>query len=310
MDMTWLASEAKSLHQIFNNVFYLMASTCLIIGIITEYFKIPLGGMPQFSQLVARVLIAALLLVAVPEIMNMLASVTDAVVNDVGGLNKYSLVLSRMGEKLGHLSKSWVSFRDMIILLVSFLSFCFLHITVYLMDAFFVFAWMMLYIMSPLLVALFVLPATESATKQLFNSLFEVCAWKCVWGVLCALLWSFALSDINKPEYHVDFLTAIVLNLMLGFSVIMTPKVTSAFFSGGISNVADSFGSTMLAAASLTPSGIAGKIAAHTIRKDSYPRRALRGLGRVASRPVKTAGKNAYGAFQKQIKSDSKPEGV
>jgi hypothetical protein len=311
MDMNWLAAEAKNLHQIFNNVFYLMVSTCLVIGIITEYFKIPLGGMPQFSQMIGRVLVAALLLVAVPEIMNMLASVTDAIVNDVGGLNKYSVVLQRMGEKLGGLSKSWVSFRDMIILLVSFLTFCFLHITVYLMDAFFVFAWMMLYIMSPLLVALFVLPATQSATKQLFKSLFEVCAWKCVWGVLCALLWSFALSDINKPEYHVDFLTAIILNLMLAFSVIMTPKVTSAFLGGGISQVADSFGSAMLTAAAWTPQGLSAKIAAHTIKKDSLPRKALRGARGAAFRPVKRAGKNMYSSIRQRFKSEpQKPEGV
>lgn len=299
MDMNWLATEAKSLHQIFNNLFYVMISIALITGVIIEYFKLPLGGVPQFSHLVGRVLTAAILLVAVPELMNMLAGVTDAVVNEVGGLTQFSLVMHRMGEKLGSLSLSWVSFRDVIILVISFLTFYLLYITVYLMDAFFVFAWMMLYIMSPVLVALFVLPSTQSATRQLFKSMFEVCAWKMVWGVLSALLWSFALSDINKPQHNVDFLTAIILNLMLAFSVIMTPKITSAFLGGGISQVADSFGGAFLSAASLTPQGMAGKLAARTIGKNSYTRRALS----AAVRPVKNSVAGRYERFRNRGKA-------
>ena len=302
MDMNWLATEAKTLHQIFNNLFYIMITTALIAGVIIEYFKLPLGGVPQFSQLVGRVLTSAVLLVAVPELMNMLASVTDAVVSDVGGLTQFGLVMHRMGEKLGSLSMSWVSFKDVIILVISFLTFYLLYITVYLMDAFFVFAWMMLYIMSPVLVALFVLPSTQGATKQLFKSMFEVCAWKMVWGVLSALLWSFALSDINKPGNKVDFLTAIILNLMLAFSVIMTPKVTSAFLGGGISQVADSFGATMLSAAALTPQSIAGRLAARAVGQDSYPRRALRAV----TRPLK----KSVSARYKRFKNRGEPEGT
>ena len=233
-----------------------MILTGLTIGIVTEYFKIPLGGLPQFNQLVGRVFIAALLLVATPEIMNMLASVTDSVAKEIGQLNEFKLVLDRMGVRLEHLTFSWVRVKDAILLIISFLTFFLLYVTVYLADSFFVFAWMLLYIMSPVLIALFVLPQTAGATKQLFKSMFEVCAWKMVWGVLAALLWSFALSDINKAETDVTFLTAIILNLMLAFSVMLTPKITSAFLGGGISGIADSFGSTMMTAAALTPAGL------------------------------------------------------
>lgn len=304
MDMNWLATEAKSLHQIFNNLFYIMVTTALIAGVTIEYFKLPLGGVPQFSQLAGRVLTAAILLAAVPELMNILASATDSLVTEIGGLNQFDLVMKTMGDKLGSLSLSWVSFKDAIILIISFLTFYLLYITVYLMDAFFVFAWMMLYIMAPLLIALFVLPATQSATKQLFRSMFEVCAWKCVWGVLSALLWSFALSDINRPEHNIDFLTAIILNLMLAFSVIMTPKVTSAFLGGGISQVADAFGATMLTAASLTPQSLAAKVAAGTVGRSSYPRRALGAM----ARPIKQSYQRGKESWSQ--KKSIKPKGL
>jgi len=291
LDTTWLSTEARTLHQLFNSLFYFIVLTCLSIGIITEYFKIPLGGMPQFNQLVGRVFIACLLLIATPEIMNMLASVTDSVAKEIGQLNEFKLVLSRMGDRLEHLTFSWVRVKDAILLIVSFLTFFMLYVTVYLADAFFVFAWMMLYIMAPVLIALFVLPLTAGATKQLFRSMFEVCAYKMVWGVLAALLWSFALSDINKPETDVTFLTAIILNLMLAFSVMLTPKITSAFLGGGISGIAESFGATMMSAAALTPSGLITGATAQTWKNRVVrfsPIQRLRPGKSAARPPVKT----------------------
>lgn len=56
-----------------------------------------------------------------------------------------------------------------------------------------------------------------------------------------------------------NFLTVIILNLMLAFSVLLTPKITSAFLGGGISNMAAGFGSMIMGAMALTPMGfIAG----------------------------------------------------
>jgi hypothetical protein len=291
LDTQWLSNEARSLHDLFSSLFYVIILTCLTIGIITEYFKITLGAMPQFTHLVGRVAIACILLLAFPEIMNMLAGVTDEVSKEIGQLNQFKLVLTRMGERLGQLSFSWVRVKDAVLLVISFLTFFLLYITVYLADSFFMFSWMMLYILSPVLIALFVLPATASATRALFKSMFEVCAWKCVWGVLAALLWSFALSDINRPEAGVTFLSAIILNLMLAFSVMLTPKITSAFLGGGISAVADSFGATMMGAASFTPGGLvtgvlAKNLVKRSVGKSSFLRKAIR--SRRQRKPKKT----------------------
>jgi len=139
MDMSWLAGEAKTLHEIFHGLFFVIVSTLLITGVVLEYFKLPLGGMPQFTHLVGRALVATLLLVAVPEVMNALASVTDSVVDKIGSLNEFKLVLSKLGERLRGLSLSWVSIKDLEITVISFLSFFLLYITVYLADAFLIY---------------------------------------------------------------------------------------------------------------------------------------------------------------------------
>lgn len=259
MDASWLATEAKTLHEVFASLFYVMILTTLSLAVILEYFKLPLGGTPQFTTLIGRVFIAAILFVATPEIMNALASFTDAVTAEIGSFNNYRLVLDRMGDKVSELSWSWVSVKDSILLLISFLTFFVLYLVVYFFDAMFMFVWLLLYIMSPILIALYILPSTASATMKLYKSLVEVCVWKILWCVLSALLWSFAVSDINKPEAEINFLTAIILNIMLAYSVAQTPKITASFLGAGISEVAGNFGGMLQNAAALTPHGMVTK---------------------------------------------------
>jgi hypothetical protein len=259
LDMTWLASEAQKLHGIFQGAFFSLVTVLLLLAIVLDYFRIPLGGAPGFSTLVARCLIATMLLIAMPEIMNAVANITDAIAHEVGNLNNFKLVLSRMGDKLKTLSWSWTSIKDMVTLMISFLSFFILYITVYFADAAFLYSWTLIYVFSPIILALFVLPVTSGATSAMFRSMIEVSLWKIVWASMAALLWSTALSDINKPEYHIDFLTAIVVNLMLALSVLLTPLLVRSLFGAGVSGAASAIQGMAMAGAALTPMGVVKK---------------------------------------------------
>jgi hypothetical protein len=188
--------------------------------------------------------------------MNTLASVTDQFAGEIGQLNNFKLVVSRLGEKIERLTFSWVSAKDSVLLMVSYLTFFLLYISVYVADAMYLFTWTLLYVFSPLLIAAFTLPSTSAATRGLFQSLIEVCLWKISWAVLAALLWSFALSEINGPKYDVDFLSAIVLNLMLALSVLLMPLVVRSLIKGGVAQASSNMGSMILAAAALTPTGL------------------------------------------------------
>lgn len=254
--MSWLSSAAKLIHEIFASFFYSIILLMITFGVVMNFFKMPLGQVPEFFQLVGRAIIAAFILAALPEIMNFLADVTDQLSAQVGQINNFKIVVTKLGEKIGTLSWSWVSVKDSVLLLISYLTFFLLYISVYVADAVYLLTWTLLYIFSPLLIAAFTLPSTAAATKGLFQSLIEVCLWKICWSVLAALLWSFALSEINKPEYDVDFFTAILLNIMLAFSVLLTPKIVKGLLQGGISSTASSMGTAILATAALTPTGL------------------------------------------------------
>ena len=118
-DITWLATEAKKIHEIFSGYFYLVVTVLMLLGIVIEYFKWPIGAVPNFGTLVGRALIAALLLHAYPEITNTIADITDAMAGKLGDLNNFKLILDRMGDKLGELSWSWVSIKESIITMIT-----------------------------------------------------------------------------------------------------------------------------------------------------------------------------------------------
>ena len=269
-NVSWLSAQAHQVHDIFYGLFYALVTVFLCLGIFLEYFKWPLGGMPSFSVLVGRVFIASLLLHTYTEVSNTLADAVDALSNQLGDLNQLNLVVSKMGDKLGHFSMSWLSVKETIVQVISFITFFLLYIAVHGIQAFMLYTWTILYVFSPLLIALYVLPATAGATKALYRSLIEVSCWKIVLSVLATLLWSFALSDINQPDKNVPFATVIFLNLILAGSLLLTPMVVHALAGSGFATMAQTAGgivagATMAAPLSTTASAYAkGKKAYNT----------------------------------------------
>ena len=267
-DIAWLATEAKKLHEIFSGYFYLIVTVLMLLGIAIEYFKWPIGGVPNFGTIVGRALIAALLLHAYPEITNTIADVTDAMAARLGDLNNFKLILDKMGDKVGELSWSWVSFKDTIMLLISFLTFFILYFSIHIADSFYIYVWVMLYVFSPLLIALYVLPVTASATSALFRSLIEVACWKIVWSVIATLLWSSALSQINQDGTQVSFLTAIGFNIILAGSLLLTPFVVHALAGSGLSTMGRDLSSLAIGGMTISPSrtmGVTKSLASKTI---------------------------------------------
>ena len=252
-NVSWLAGQAHQVHDIFYGLFYALVTVFLCLGIFLEYFKWPLGGMPSFSVLVGRVLIAALLLHTYTEVTNTIADAVDAFSNQLGDLNQLNVVVSKMGDKLGQFSMSWLTIKDTIVQVISFITFFLLFIAVHGVQAFMLYTWTLLYVFSPLLIALYVLPATAGATKALYRSLIEVSCWKIVLSVLATLLWSFALSDINQPDQGVPFVTVIFLNLILAGSILITPMIVHALAGSGFATLAQSAGGIVAGATMAAP---------------------------------------------------------
>lgn len=273
-DFSWLATEAKQIHAVFQGMFYSMIVTFLLIGVVMEYFKFYVGGIPTFATLVGRCLVAALLLTAFPEILNAISGFTDSLAAEIGSLNKFELVLSRMGDRLDKLTWSWTSVKAMVLVTLSFLTFFLLYISVYLTDAMYLFTWTLLYIFSPTLIACYVLPVTSGLTRNLFKSLMVVASWKVVWCVLAAILWSSALIDIDKLSDEANFFTICLFNIMLACSLLFSPFIVSSFLMQGLESASTRAGAAAVAAMSMGTKTI-GKVAKDKIlpNKNDYAKK-------------------------------------
>lgn len=268
MDISWISGEAKTLHDFFVSIFYLLSTILLLIGVLIEYFKFPLGGTPGFSQLVGRVLVAAILLAAYPEISNTVAAVSDSVAEKIGNLNSFHHVLESAGAALKEHSWSWTSIGDTLLSVVSYAAYLILYVTVFFFDAAIVYCLVLLYIFSPIMIAFYILPQTAPMTSGLFRTLFEVATWKIVFAVLGTLLWSTALNNF-KNSGQGNFITLLALTLMLTFSVVLTPIVVKSLISGALSSMATQtagLAAVGLSAGFLSPVAMAGLAKAGTAK--------------------------------------------
>lgn len=270
MDISWISNEAKHLHDFFVSIFFTVASLLMVTGVLVEYFKVPLGNMPAFSQLVGRALVATILLIAYPEISNTVCNIADSIAEKLGDINTLSNVLASAGAAIKEFSWSWTSVGDSLLSVISILAYGILYITVYFFNAGIVYCLVLLFIFSPLMIAFFILPQTAGLTGGLFRTLFEVATWKIVWTVLGTLLWSTTLANFQNASEN-NFVTLLTLTLMLTFSIILTPIVTKQLISGGLSNIATqtaSLAGMAMTAGVLSPGVLAAKGA--TLSKNAY----------------------------------------
>ncbi|MCX6126590.1 MAG: hypothetical protein NTV34_17800 [Proteobacteria bacterium] len=237
VDISWLGQEAKTLHDIFGGIFYGFITTLLLLGVFVEY---------------------AILLHSYSEVTNTLAGLTDALAERLGDLNNFQMVLSKMADKLGEMSASWVSVKETLTVALSFVGFFVLYFSVYVAEGIHLFAWTLCYVFSPLLIALFVLPATSGATKALYRTLFEIACWKIVWSTLATLLWSTSVTNINQPGADVNFVSVICLNLLLASSLLATPWVVHAMATTGLAGFSRSLGAIAVGTATITPGKVFG----------------------------------------------------
>ena len=257
-DPAWLSQEAETLHATFNGLFFATVTLLLLLGIFTEYFKWPLGGVPAFAVLMGRALVATILLYSYSEITNLLADLSDSLATQLGDLNEFQLVLSKMGDKLSEMSASWVSVKETITMALSFIGFFLLYFSVYVAQGIYLFTWTLCYVFSPFLIALYELPATAGTTKALFRTLFEVSTWKICWSCLATLLWSMALSELNKQD--INFIAVLCMNLLLAASLIATPLVVHSLATSGLAGFNQTLGAIAVGAATVSPGRVAGAV--------------------------------------------------
>ena len=147
-----------------------------------------------------------------------------------------------------------MQFNNLLIAVLSFISYLVLYIARYLMIAMYYFFWMFFVTSAPLLLLFNLFPSTTQITMNLFRGMIEVASWKIVWAILGVMLSALSFGDAYRIEGN--YLTLMVMNFVIAISMSMTPLLVRNLVGQGIQSMSNSLGTMTFA----TMAGLPGKV--------------------------------------------------
>ena len=230
-----LGSLARTLHDDFVHVYYLMLPVFFMIAVCIEWFK---TGSPDgnFIEILRRAFICTVLLVAFKDISQAIVMISDGLADRIDNMSGLDSFLKMASEKTATYSFSVrslvLAFDDLIIALLSYLSYFILYIARYLTVAAYYFYWIFLSISAPLLLLFGLFRSTVQIPMNLFRTMIEVSSWKVCWAILSAMLKALALGNIYGMQGN--YLTVIVLNFVIAIAMLCVPLIVRSLTGPGI----------------------------------------------------------------------------
>ena len=265
-----LGSVIRDIHQMFVGFYYMALPVCIILSVVLSQFN---AAEVNHIETLKRAVISALLLVSFPEISNAIIGICDGIALKIDDMSGLETVMRMAQEKsssyAGASNVLLLKFNDLIIAILSYLSYLILYISRYLTIAMYYFFWILLSALAPLMILCYVFPQTAYVTKNLFKGLIEVASWKIIWAILSAMLAALAHGNMYATEG--SYLALIVLNFVISIAMLMTPLVMKSIVGEGAQALAGTLGAASIASMAAIPARAASISAA----SKSYGHRAI-----------------------------------
>lgn len=226
-------------------VYWLLLIPFAVFLIIMEFFKMPEGN-PDAGDIIRRVVISMILLYSFDECINLIAMVGDGICGKIDGVKKLWDVLKQMEGKYDQNSVSWLKFREAVIFVLGLCSYLIAYLGVFVANVLIHFVWSVLYVCSPLMILMYVSRQTSFVTANLYRGLINVVTWKILWSILGVMLLKLATApEVGNWD---NFLTAILVNLCIGVSMLFVPFAAKSLLGDGMSSAASALATMPTAA--------------------------------------------------------------
>lgn len=277
-----LGSLMMSLHQEFVHIYYLMLPVFFALSIAVTWVRSPHGSI-EFLDVLKRAIISTVLLAAFPEITQAIIFIADGIAERIDHVNGLDNFLKMAQEKaLGFTfvrNVLLLSFPDLLIAILAFVSYLILYIARYLTIAMYHFYWIFYMVSAPMLLLFNLFPSTSQIAGNLFKGLVEVACWKIVWAILGAMMTAISFGDAYKTEGN--YITLVVMNFVIAVSMLKTPSIVKALVAGGFHGMAKEIGSAAATTMAAVPAkgamvlskgraafnAVNGKIASNRVEK-------------------------------------------
>ncbi len=253
----YLGSLGAGLHAEMIKMYWILLVPFVLFLFAIELMK---DESPNARDILRRVVVSILLLFTFDWCLNSIATVGDAITEQVNGLAQLSEVLKKLGPNYSG-NDSWFNLRETTIYIFSLAAYIIAYLGFFVATALTHFVWTILYVCAPLMILMYVSRHTAYVTMSLYKGLIQVVVWKILWSVLGILLLKLAVQpDVSGME---DYLMAIVMNLCIGVSMLFIPLATKSLISDGMNSVA----STLAMAPAVAAAGAVKLVATRAASK-------------------------------------------
>lgn len=255
LDFNQLSPLMRELHLECVKLYYLMLPVFFALAVAFQWFKRGQGAI-DYLDLLKRTIVSTLLLIAFPEIADVIINVTEGIATRIDSLKSLDKLFLIAEEKINGYTDSPMSillqFGDMALAICTFLSFLFVFIVQFVSLAMFHFFWLFLVVTAPLLLLFNIFESTSQIVGNLFRSLIEVACWKIVWAIFGVILASLSFGEMYRVEG--SYVTVIVMNVVVAFSILSTPIMVRGLMGAGIQSTAPMLTFSAVAVAIKLPS--------------------------------------------------------
>ena len=224
-----LAPMARDLYFELKNLYFLLLPLFFLTSITITWFQ----GSGDFIDKVKRIFIGTILLIAFPEISQAILEITNGLADRIDDMSGIENIMKQAGLKMESYQKpsfkSLLAFGDMLIAVLSYLSYLILYCARFIMVAIFHFSWAFLTILSPIILLFHVF--NNKMTLNLFRGMVEIASWKVVWAILSLILKTLPWGKTIALEGN--YLTLIVINFVIALSMMATPMVVRSLVGSG-----------------------------------------------------------------------------
>ena len=224
-----LAPMTKELYFELRTLYFFLLPIVFITSIILTWFQ----GKGDFLEKVKRAFIGTLLLVSFPEMTEAILAITNGLADKISDMSGIEEIMRSAGLKMKSYQnpsfKSLLAFGDVLIAVLSYLSYLILYCARFIMLAIYHFSWTFLTILSPLILLFHVF--SSKMTVNLFKSMIEIASWKVVWAILSVILNALSWGDTMKVEGN--YLTLVVMNFVIALCMVGTPLIVRSIIGSG-----------------------------------------------------------------------------
>ncbi|MBF0361158.1 MAG: hypothetical protein HQK49_09110 [Oligoflexia bacterium] len=236
----WIPQVCFEIKKNIDLIYWIMLAPFASFCILMEYFKFE-SDKPDVFKIIRRVIISILLFVSFNECLHIIAELTEGLVQRIGSITSLQQVLDEVNRRNSQISVSWVKFKEYLIFTLNIISYMVAYMGIFVANALIHFVWAVLYIISPLMILMYVHEGTAYITKNLYKGLMSVAAWKILWSLLAVLILKFITVNNFSETSEDNFLTAIMVNFFVGFSMLFIPVTTRSILNDGFSNLGEHY---------------------------------------------------------------------